>query len=374
MKVLHITNWYPSEYNPYEALWVKRHIDALRDSSEDVSCKVWHFEVFKGRPGVKVSRFDSYTNNLLLFLPILAWKLIELIHFVFLLWVLWRESVNKNYDLLNFHIAYPQMRYFHWISQWIRIPVVISEHWSAYHYHFNIPGSNKLSPIKQIFRHQIPVITVSEALGKDIKEFAAADFQNWILPNIVDPETFVKTRSSPDKSDPFFLMVSQWKYPKMPELAIKAFLFCANTNDQIQLKIVGYGPQIELMEKVAQAHDRIEFLGPKEPNEIADLMNKAIALIHPSGYETFSVVCAEAVMSKCPVIASRVGGVPEFVGEHNGVLVENSVENFLMAMEKCLKSPPPMDKEIDFSKRTIGKKYFYYLQTASNKSVPILNG
>ena len=43
LRVLHVVNWYPSEPNPNEALWIKRHIVSLKGLVEEQF--VLHIEV-----------------------------------------------------------------------------------------------------------------------------------------------------------------------------------------------------------------------------------------------------------------------------------------------------------------------------------------
>ena len=51
-------------------------------------------------------------------------------------------------------------------------------------------------------------------------------------------------------------------------------------------------------------------------------MQRADFLVLPSLGETFSVVVVEAMACGLPVVATRVGGVPELVDEQTGLLVE----------------------------------------------------
>ena len=57
----------------------------------------------------------------------------------------------------------------------------------------------------------------------------------------------------------------------------------------------------------------------------------------PAVVETEGCVLVEANACGIPVISSKVGGVPEFVNEKTGILVEkNNVEDLYLAMEKML--------------------------------------
>ena len=89
------------------------------------------------------------------------------------------------------------------------------------------------------------------------------------------------------------------------------------------------------MEAFVQDNDlghNIILLGILNKLSIALEMQQANAFVHASNYETFSVVCAEALCCGTPVIASNVGGIPEFVNESNGILVENNVAAWRSAL------------------------------------------
>lgn len=364
MKILHITNWYPSKLNPFAALWIKRHIDSLPDSCIS---RIYHIEIRKGRFSFHWDSNSSNHKSYILTLPFLVWSINEILYYLILSYVLLIKERNSKFDVINFHIAYPILRYFDKLKVLKRIPVVITEHWSAYHYHFNLKGSKKLKPIQKIFHHKIPVITVSKSLGEDIKEFAGIDFQNYTLPNIVDSSTFFPGGKMSDSNKPYFIMVSQWKAPKKPLEAIKAFLEFSKNYVEVSLIIIGYGEQLPAMKMAANDKKSIQFLGPKKSNEIAEYMRNAIALIHPSEYETFSVVCAEALACGCPVIASKVGGIPEFVNDENGILLNETDEiSIRNALTDCYQNPPKMTKIPDFSSRSLGIKYSEILQKVIN--------
>jgi glycosyltransferase involved in cell wall biosynthesis len=56
--------------------------------------------------------------------------------------------------------------------------------------------------------------------------------------------------------------------------------------------------------------------------------------------ESFGLVAVEAMSAGLPVIASRIGALPEVVGDHTGILVEpGDTASLLVAMEKLRASP-----------------------------------
>ena len=64
------------------------------------------------------------------------------------------------------------------------------------------------------------------------------------------------------------------------------------------------------------------FHGLQPKPVVASLMQGADFFVLPSLGETFSVVAVEAMACGLPVLATRVGGVPELVDEQTGMLVE----------------------------------------------------
>jgi len=379
MRILHLTNWYPNNTNPYEALWIQKHVEAL--DANVIYSSVIHLNV-ENSNRIKWENYKSKRDvrHFLLKIPFHIWRINEWVTFILLWYVLLFKVQLSRYDLINIHIAYPLCVYLGWIKRFTKLPIVITEHWSAYHFGFHISNLKKKKRIQQIFHHETPVITVSEALKNDIKKFANTNnFPSYVIPNIVDTRIFY-FKNIPISSNPTFFMVSQWKAPKQPILVLEAFQEIIQFYPHAKLRIGGYGPQEKQIRDFIlnnQLQNHVRYLGKLSPMSIADEMNAAWGFIHPSDYETFSVVCAEAVCCGTPVIASNVGGIPEFVvNNNNGILVENSPEKFLAAIKEVIQLQNKFDrKKISestraiFSKEAVGKNYFEVLQKIHSASI-----
>lgn len=358
MKVLHITNWYPNDANPNESPFIKRHIQSIEPF---VQQKIFHLNISKGRFLLLIN-----LKTFILKLPGLPWLFSELFSCLVLLCYLGYQRVNRNYDIINFHIAYPNLTFWNQIFKWVKIPVVITEHWSAYHLNFGV--SKKLPRISQIFHQSIPVIAVSQALIDDIRDYSQKEFPSYIVPNVVDKKVFYRDHGIERESKRFF-MVSQWKEPKQPFIVIGAFKKLLREDSDVKLYIGGFGPQWLQMKEAVESVDQIQLLGKLNSEEIALQMNMASAYLHPSDYETFSVVCAEALSCGCPVISSEVGGIVEFVNETNGILVrENKEDQFFTAMHEFLTDPLSFEEIDTFSVRSVGARYYNILQNIINEA------
>ena len=374
MKVLHVTSWYPNKYNSKEALWIQRHIEALEEHVDDyfvLHIKVKSSGSFSSHIGIK----DSKLKEVIIELPTQTWFFIELVAFFILIYQLFKLQINKRFSIINFHIAYPLLTYWHLIKRWVKIPILITEHWSAYHFNFGVEKKNRLKRVKRIFRQGIPIICVSEALKNDVQKFANFPLPNvFVIPNIVEINVFnhKSTESSLKDASYSFFMVSGWKWPKKPNIVIEAFAqHILSSKDKCYLRIGGYGTLLEEMAflvKKLNIADRVIFLGKLNSWEIAREMSQAAAFLHCSEYETFSVVCAEALCSGCPVIASNVGGIGEFVHAKNGILIEeNSKDHWAKALNLFLQSEfdrASIAKEASesFSSFKVGKRYYKVLE------------
>lgn len=363
MKILHITNWYPNKQHSKEAIWIKRHIDSLSPYSNNT---VLHLQV-KPKNNFKLT-ITSLPNGkqLILTLPIQQWILIEIVSSIFLVYQLIKLNVNKKFDIINFHIAYPNLTYWHIIKKFISIPVVITEHWSAYHFNFGVAKS--LPRAQRIFKQHIPIISVSQALINDIEKFSNSKFSSYIVPNIVDEKVFYPNELI--NRDKFFFMISQWSQPKNPFIAMEAFLQISKTHTEYKLIIGGYGNQWDEMKKWVVEYnlsDKIKLLGPLESTEIANYLRTCTAFMHPSNYETFSVVCAEAVSCNSPVIASCVGGIKEVVKKDEGILITSigSKDEWSKAMKSSLNRKFSFEGINRFSKKSVSNRYFQVLNEVS---------
>jgi len=111
-----------------------------------------------------------------------------------------------------------------------------------------------------------------------------------------------------------------------------------------RLVVCGDGP---LSRVLAQAPN-VELLGRVEPGTKEELIERCSFLVLPSRMESFGLVLLEAMAAGKPVIATRVGGIPEVVGD-GGIIVEPDRPRMLAEAIDGLLSDP-------FLRRRLGRR------------------
>jgi glycosyltransferase involved in cell wall biosynthesis len=117
------------------------------------------------------------------------------------------------------------------------------------------------------------------------------------------------------------------------DLALSAFASLADGIPCLRLIVAGDGPARAALERQAArlgVADRVEFLGAVGPAEIPAVINRATVVAVPSRREGLPLVALEAALMARPVVATRVGGLPEVVVDRKtGLLVDPDDEQAL---------------------------------------------
>ena len=380
LRILHITNWFSDPQAPHRTPFITEHLEAL---APYVSQQLWHVEVQDSAQPWHLQMIDRGAGRhaLLLQSSVRSWQLRELLTLLLLLILrfrLWRGG----WDLVVVHIAYPLLRFPRLVRLLFGRRLLLIEHWLAYHTNFQLaPGSRSLQRLQSMLATGIPVVAVSQALASDIRRFAARpDLSVTVVPNAVDTSLF---RHDPQGSLPegaHFLMVASWAPVKRPLLVFEAIRALVAEHPGIRLRVIGGGEQLPSMQAFLRSHqlqEAIQLLGPQSKPRIAQELQRATALLHPSDYETFSVVCAEALCCGVPVLASAVGALPELIKPANGRLVENSSEAWTAALRELLEHPPSWDRNAiahqagaRFSRQAVGRRLLAVVEQTARSPRP----
>jgi glycosyltransferase involved in cell wall biosynthesis len=152
-----------------------------------------------------------------------------------------------------------------------------------------------------------------------------------VVPNAVDTEHFrhrsearAAVRTELGLGNEFvWIAVGRFEEPKDYPTMITAFAQLTSRRPTSRLLLVGKGSLREQVERLVQAAgltSQVRFLGVRR--DVPELMSAADGYVLSSAWEGMPVVLLEAAAVGLPIVATRVGGVPEVV-EHGstGLLV-----------------------------------------------------
>jgi glycosyltransferase involved in cell wall biosynthesis len=213
------------------------------------------------------------------------------------------------------------------------LPLVAKVHGTDVNDYFKMPRRRRL--IVDALRSARAVVAVSNALADCIRAAGVDARRVHVIPNGVDTARFAprdrgeaRARLGVAGDAPVVLFVGNLKPVKGIETLIRAFAAVAKTRPDAELVVAGAGPLGARLQALAERHGlggSARFLGGRTPDAIAAWMNAASVLCLPSLSEGMPNVLLEAGASGLPVVASRVGGIPEVVHEGiTGLLVAPS--------------------------------------------------
>lgn len=146
-----------------------------------------------------------------------------------------------------------------------------------------------------------------------------------VINNPFDKAIFHQRGDEPRKRD--ILFVGRLIYEKGCDILLEAFRQIASDHLEVNLTIVGDGPVRPELDHWVLQHGlqrRVTFLGSLPASQVALQMRRHLMMAVPSLWdEPFGIVALEGMACGCRIVAARVGGLPEAVGD-NGLLFERA--------------------------------------------------
>lgn len=326
-KILWLVSWYPNKYDVFDGDFIQRHARAAALLHDVHVLFVKQKEEQK-----KTERNIAGANGLseqIIYLPKRRGPIGKLLNYYN-----WQRHykaaasmmVNKEKpSFIHVHVPWKAGLIALWTKKRFAIPYIVTEHWGIYN---NEVEDNIHSwpfyvrrLLKKIFREATTFASVSRFLGEAVNELVVPKRYS-VIPNVVDTTLF---QPSMQKHNRFtFIHVSNMVPLKNVGGILEAFkVFLVNTNADAQLVFVGN--KNDKYERLAQQlgllNTSIFFKGEIPYDVVAAEMQKAHVLVINSNIENSPCVIGEALCCGLPVIATKVGGIPELVDQSNGLLV-----------------------------------------------------
>lgn len=175
------------------------------------------------------------------------------------------------------------------------------------------------------------VVAVSRALADEIARLGVDPARIRVVPNGIDAERFRTTDAATARAGlglapagRLVVCVSRLSPEKGIDLLLDALALVQSAD--LRAVVVGDGPERErLLAQRARLGlaDRVEFAGRRDHEEIPAWMAAADVVVLSSRTEGYPNVLVEALACGRPVVATRVGGVPDIVTDDTlGIMVD----------------------------------------------------
>jgi len=203
-----------------------------------------------------------------------------------------------------------------------------------------------------VLRRTTAVVATSLAFAQDAAAFVG-DVRCPVIAihNGLDVEHFMAERDSeaslPEglRGRDFIVCVANWEHVKGVDVLLRAFATLSRARPGIALALLGHsGSASDLLRALARelgVADATWFCESVPHEQVGAFLERARVLCLPSRSESFGVALLEAGAYGLPVVASRVGGIPEIVTEgETGLLVPPEDPAALSdALERVLSDP-----------------------------------
>lgn len=223
--------------------------------------------------------------------------------------------------------------------------------------------------IEHALTHSDAVTTVSESLRAQTMETFQLRREIEIIPNFFAPAPVVRTREAVRAElgvgDDFLVVhMSNLRPVKRIDLLLRTFAATENRR-RMRLLILAGGSFAEHEPLLDELRLRERVIVKDSPAAVEDYLHAADAGLYTSEIESFGLSILETMFCAKPVVAFRVGGVPEVVGDA-GCLQEFGNVNALAAALDALVDSPATASQIGVRARDRAEERF-----SAEKVVPM---
>jgi glycosyltransferase involved in cell wall biosynthesis len=233
----------------------------------------------------------------------------------------------------------------------IDAPLVVTAHGRDVRNIGSVPGVAHLT--RRVVGRASTVIAVSEYLRRELEErLPEARGKTEVVDSGVDLERFTAVAPAAELESPAFVHVGSLTARKNVLRLADAFGLLGRGS----LTFVGDGP----LRSQLEGRERVRVIGRVAHDAVPGWLSAADVVCGPALIEPFGQALLEALACGRPVVATRIGGPPEFVPVDGGVLVDPlDVGELARALETAAGLPSPNE-----AARAVGAEHDVRLQAA----------
>jgi glycosyltransferase involved in cell wall biosynthesis len=361
--VLFLARWYPDRYDPMPGLFIQRHAEAVA-----LYHKVSLIYVHAKSPEepIQNTEFEWITVNKVTTLriyygspafakvPLLS-PVIKAIYYIVYHYKGFRLICEKSGkpDIVHVNVL-TRLGVIALILKTMHgIRYIITEHWSRY---LPVTGTYQGFWRKLITRLVVQkasaVTTVTANLATAMKSHGLNNQHYTVVANVADTRTLIPSTFIPDLPVTLLHISCFEDRSKNISGLLRVVKRLSETRNDFRIKMVGDGQDFERMISYSDSlginKTIIEFTGLLEGAALISAFHQSHFLVMFSNYENMPVVINEAFCCGLPVVATKVGGIPEVVTPELGKLVNAGDEDDLSATLNYM-----IDNYMQFDRNTI---------------------
>jgi glycosyltransferase involved in cell wall biosynthesis len=241
-----------------------------------------------------------------------------------------RAHVEDRVDVINALWMYPDGVAAAHVARRLGVPLVLTG--LGCDINLCLDDAWKRRQILDATSHARAIIVVSTALKERLCSEGVPENKISVIVNGVDTGLFsCRDRKASARQlglsdgDRRCVFVGRLAEEKGVHTLVAAMSHLRRLRTDTKVYVVGDGPKRAELEQQAKdlgVAEQVVFLGTKGPNEVALWLAASDLLCLPSLREGCPNVVLEALAAGRPVVASRVGGIPDMVEPDSGVLVQ----------------------------------------------------
>jgi glycogen(starch) synthase len=257
-------------------------------------------------------------------------NLSSLIRFVTLGWLSLIDilvfSISFRPDIVHVICCSSNLPYMSVLCRALSIPIVVTSQGEIGMDAAGLYKSDAYVPrhFSKFVRESSWVTACSAATRTELLEYSSTT-RCTVVHNGIDQIEFESKYANPrgEKSRPYVFAMGRHVHQKGFDVLIRAWKeLNFQTHDLI---IGGSGNDTEVLQELItelKLDEAVHLVGRLDRNGVVSHLQHATCFVLPSRHEPFGIVVLEAMAARTPVIATAVGGVPEFVTDGvNGRLV-----------------------------------------------------
>ncbi len=371
-KILWLCSWYPNRVEPFNGDFIQRHAKAA-SLYDDIY--VIHVAGYND-PSIQytersTANADGLVEEIILFRrggsflekARAQYRWLQLCKSAIQQYI----AVNGKPDAVHVHVPLKAGLAASWMKKKYGIPYVLTEHWGIY----NDKVDDSYAKRSALFKRLVKKVVEGAATFVSVSNYLAAGVNRMVtkkeytlVVNTVDTSLFHYTTKTTGVFR--FIHVSNMVPLKNTEGILRAFKRLRTNGTVAELILVGDTDTAirDMAKDIGLTEVDVQFRGEVAYAQVAGAMQAADCFILFSNIENSPCVICEALCTGLPVIASRVGGVPELVDGSNSILVEAGDENQLAgAMQDMIENYADFNRKKiaenangKFSYPVIGKK------------------